>query len=286
MQRAGQLKKLLGHVDEAGQVSYTLILDHEEIPLVPLIGKCLRFYHNGIIHCIACNRPIKKSFQQGYCFPCTQTLAQCDICIVRPELCHHRHGTCREPEWGEIHCMQDHYVYLANASGLKVGITRGSNIPNRWIDQGAAQALPIIRVKDRYVSGLVEVLFKQEVADKTNWRKMLQSEPEAIDLMAKRDELLLKLEASLEQINQQSGSQVLTILDQAKALSLRYPVKQYPMTIKKLDFDDNGTFSGKLLGIKGQYLLFDKGVVNVRNLVGQHLSMESQDESFSLELDL
>ncbi|MDF2690884.1 MAG: hypothetical protein K0S29_739 [Gammaproteobacteria bacterium] len=275
MQYVGQLNKMLGSVDQDAKVRYSLLLGNEQIALHDLLDAELSLSLNGMIHCVACSRPIKKSFQQGYCFPCTQALAQCDICIVRPELCHHRHGTCREPTWAEKHCMQSHYVYLANASGLKVGITRGSNIPNRWIDQGAAEALPIFEVKNRYLSGLVEVLFKTEVADKTNWRKMLQGEPEPIDLLAARDLILSKLD--LKPLQSEFGAEALTYLDNAKVLQFRYPVLRYPTTIKKAEFDEQGILKAKLLGIKGQYLLLDKGVINVRNLAGHHLSLASSD---------
>jgi len=169
--------------------------------------------------------------------------------------------------------MQSHYVYLANASGLKVGITRGSNIPYRWIDQGAAEALPILEVKDRYVSGLVEVLFKKQVADKTNWRKMLQGEPAAIDLIAVREQLFGQLNAELEQLQSQFAGKAFTLLPEAKVLQFRYPVLEYPSTIKKADFNEQGVLSAKLLGIKGQYLLFDCGVINVRNLAGHQLGL-------------
>ncbi|MDF2941140.1 MAG: hypothetical protein K0R66_1782 [Gammaproteobacteria bacterium] len=272
-QYVGLLEKMRGQLDEQGQVSYRLILGKEEIELNPLLGKQLSLQCEGVIHCVACKRLIKKSFQQGYCFPCTQTLAQCDICIVRPELCHHRHGTCREPAWGETHCMQSHYVYLANASGLKVGITKGSNMPYRWIDQGAAEALPILEVKNRYVSGLVEVLFKKKVADKTNWRKMLQGKPDSIDLIAMRDQLLSQLSVELDALQAQFSEKIVNFMSEAKVLRFHYPVLEYPITIKKADFNDQGILNARLLGIKGQYLIFDQGVMNVRNLLGHQISL-------------
>src|SRR5690606_39924851 len=113
-----------------------------------------------------------------------------DLCIVSPERCHYEQGTCREPAWGEQFCMTDHIVYLANSSGLKVGITRASQIPTRWIDQRASQALPIMRVATRQQSGMVEGLLRGQVADKTNWRALLRGEPAPLDLPAGRDRLL------------------------------------------------------------------------------------------------
>ncbi|MDO8953250.1 MAG: DUF2797 domain-containing protein [Gammaproteobacteria bacterium] len=275
IQRAGQFKKMLGQMDDQGQVSYSLVLGEDRLELNALIGKSISLHLNGVIHCLACNRSVKKSYQQGYCFPCTQTLAQCDICILRPELCHYRKGTCREPSWGESHCLKSHFIYLANSSGIKVGITRGTNIPTRWIDQGASQALPILEVKERYMSGLVEVLFKSEVADKTNWRKMLQGNPESVDLLALRDQLFAKLQPELHKLDAQFNGQALTYLPEAKVLEFHYPVVEYPTSIKKADFDEQGVLNATLLGIKGQYWLFDRGVMNMRNLLGQHLSVEA-----------
>jgi len=281
MQIAGQLKRMHGKADENGQVSYTLQFEGEEVLLNELIGKTISLHLNGTIHCIACNRAIKKSYQQGFCFPCTQTLAQCDICIVKPELCHFRHGTCREPAWGEQHCFQAHYIYLANASSLKVGITRGTNIPTRWIDQGAAYAIPILKVKDRYVSGLVEVIFKTAVADKTNWRKMLQGQPEQLDMLSSRDSLINTLKPKLAQLSEQLGEGAINFINDMKVYEFHYPVLRYPITIKTAEFDEQGKFKAQLLGIKGQYFIFDRGVMNIRNLVGQHLSLQSHDEEFA-----
>jgi hypothetical protein len=174
--------------------------------------------------------------------------------------------------------MQSHFIYLANASGLKVGITRGTNIPNRWIDQGAAQALPILQVNNRYMSGLVEVIFKKEVADKTNWRKMLQAEPEFINLAEIRDQLLLKLQPELAQLQSQFDPNALSYLPECETLQFHYPVLQYPTTIRKADFNESGVLKANLMGIKGQYLIFDQGVLNTRNLAGHQISLYVNDK--------
>ncbi|HPY40033.1 MAG TPA: DUF2797 domain-containing protein, partial [Thiolinea sp.] len=170
----GILRKM--HTKLAEPVEYQLVLNQTEIALAPLLGKALSLSHTGNIYCIHCGRHTKKSFNQGYCYTCFMKLAQCDTCIIKPELCHYAAGTCREPQWGEQHCMQPHFVYLANSSALKIGITRQGQIPTRWIDQGAVAALPILKVQSRYLSGLMEVAFKDHVADKTNWQQMLKSE--------------------------------------------------------------------------------------------------------------
>lgn len=268
----GHLHKMHTQLVE-GQAQYALNLDGQTLAVHECIGRTIQIEFLEEIHCVACGRLTKKSFQNGYCFPCTQRLAQCDLCIVKPERCHHHLGTCREPEWGDQHCMQAHYVYLANSSGIKVGITRGSNIPHRWIDQGASQALPIAQVATRRVSGLLEVALAQHVNDKTNWRKMLKGSPEIVDLPALRDELLAQVQTEIATIQQDHGEEALILLPDEAVVDITYPVEQYLEKITSMNLDKTPTFSGKLLGIKGQYLIFDCGVMNVRKFAGYHVRL-------------
>ena len=154
----GQLSKMSVSLSNDSSIpNYHMVLDDQRIKMNPLIGQRVQFNFAGEIHCQACDRLTKKSYSGGFCFPCSQKLAQCDLCMMKPETCHYDAGTCREPKWADDVCMQDHYVYLANSSGVKVGITRFNQIPTRWIDQGATQAIPIFKVKTRHQSGLVEV---------------------------------------------------------------------------------------------------------------------------------
>ena len=256
-----------------GKAQYELTLNGDALAMHEYIGRALHIEFLDEIHCVACGRLTKKSFQNGYCFPCTQRLAQCDLCIVKPERCHHHLGTCREPEWGDQHCMQAHYVYLANSSGIKVGITRGSNIPHRWIDQGASQALPIAQVATRRISGLLEVAIAQHVNDKTNWRKMLKGSPEPVDLPALRDQLLAQVQTEIATIQQDHGEEALILLPDEAVVDITYPVEQYLEKITSMNLDKTPTFSGMLLGIKGQYLIFDCGVMNVRKFAGYHVRL-------------
>src|SRR5690625_4809408 len=176
---AGRLQKMAAALNEP--VSYGLRLDDQTLPLNDLMGRHIELNFTGAIFCHHCGRKTNKSFSQGYCYPCFKSLAQCDICIVSPEKCHYSAGTCREPEWGDTHCMIEHVVYLANSSGIKVGITRHSQVPTRWIDQGAVQSLPILRVQTRQQSGLVEAALRQHVSDRTNWRAMLKGNNPILD---------------------------------------------------------------------------------------------------------
>ena len=261
---------MLGWLD-SNPVAYTLPIGEEQIPLNPLLGKTIRLTFTGDIHCVVCGRKTNKSFNQGYCYPCFRDLAQCDLCIVKPELCHYDQGTCREPEWGEAHCMQPHYVYVANSSGLKVGITRGNQIPTRWMDQGAVQALPVFRVQSRYQAGLLEVMFKQHISDRTDWRRMLKGDPEPADLSAKSAELRSICSDELDKQQAVAGEAGISLLEEEAVRSFTYPVLEYPTKVKALNFDKTQEIAGTLLGIKGQYLIFDTGVLNVRKFGGYWL---------------
>jgi uncharacterized protein DUF2797 len=254
-------------------VKYTLSLSDERLPLNPLLGGTIRLEYSGQIQCAGCGQLTKKSFSEGFCFRCFSTLAQCDLCIVKPELCHFAKGTCREPEWGQAHCMQPHYVYLANASGLKVGITRASQVPTRWLDQGAIQALLVLQVHSRYQAGLVEVAMKQHVADRTDWRKMLKGEPEPHDLKSQRQGLLERCTEALAVSAATTGRPEPVFLETEDVRNFNYPVLTYPQRVTALNLDKTPTVEGTLLGIKGQYLIFDIGVLNVRKFTGYQVTV-------------
>jgi hypothetical protein len=192
---------------------------------------------------------------------------------MSPEKCHFAAGTCREPAWGETHCMIDHIVYLANSSGIKVGITRHSQIPTRWIDQGAVQAVPVFRVKSRLLSGLIEVMFKQHIADKTDWRKMLKNNVDSIDLLFEKERLCAEIEPELSSLTALHGINAIKKIDDIAPVSIEYPVIEYPVKITSLCFDKTPSVSGKLMGIKGQYILLDTGVLNLRKYTSYHLDV-------------
>lgn len=262
----GLLKKMPSRLSDP--VQYDLPLGGQGIALNPLIGKPIKLKYTGHIFCVHCNRTIKKSFNQGYCYPCFISLAQCDLCILKPETCHYAAGTCREPDWGLTFCFQPHIVYLANSSGIKVGITRQTQIPARWIDQGAAQALPIFKVQSRYLAGLIEVVIAKHISDKTSWQQMLKNQIESLDLAAKRDELMALCGVELAEISQRFGQQAIELLPGEQPVNIHFPVDTYPLKIKSFNLDKTPEVSGILHGIKGQYLLLDTGVINIRKFSG------------------
>lgn len=269
---SGPLRKLKTHLDDTGNVHYQLPVGEQLLPLNSLIGKEVTLVFNGNIACSHCGRKTKKSYSQGFCFPCMQKLAQCDMCIMKPETCHFEQNTCREPEWGIKNCMIPHYVYLANSSGLKVGITRHTQIPTRWIDQGATQALPIFKVNTRLQSGLVEIALAKFISDKTNWRAMLKGIAEPIDLQAKALELKPQISDALADIRLKYGEDCVEELTES-VVELNFPVNEYLTKISSFNFDKTPEISGILQGIKGQYLIFEHGVINIRKFTSYHVSV-------------
>jgi hypothetical protein len=174
--------------------------------------------------------------------------------------------------------MQPHYVYLANSSGLKVGITRAPQIPTRWLDQGAVQALPIFRVQSRYLAGLIEVAMKKHVADRTDWRRMLKGEPEPCDMLERRDALAELCQEDIAQavqtIAKTIGEEKITLLSDEQPQTFTFPIQRYPQKVSAHNFDKRPQVEGTLMGIKGQYLIFDTGVLNVRKFAGYRVTVE------------
>lgn len=260
--RSGSMQKM--RVELSDTIQYFLELDDQPLLMNDLLGKAVYLKNLGDINCSHCGRLTKKSFSQGYCFPCFKKLPQCDLCMMSPDRCHFHLGTCRDEAWGESVCFNEHVVYLANSSGIKVGITRATQVPTRWIDQGAVEALPIFRVKTRQQSGLVEKIIGQHISDKTNWRKMLKGEISEIDLVAMRDELMETCRTELAQLSEEHGLQSIMPITDAPVLGLNYPVDEYPSKISSHNLDKTALISGVLKGIKGQYLILDTGVINLR----------------------
>jgi hypothetical protein len=264
---SGELRAMrLSVAPDGRQVRSALCLvdegEERQQPLDEHFGETVRLEFSGAISCVHCARNTRRSFNSGYCYPCFTTLARCDLCVMSPDRCHYYEGTCREPQWGESFCMESHTVYLANTSGLKVGITRGGREQGRWLDQGAVQALPILSAKTRREAGLAEVTIAKEVADKTDWQRMLRGEPPHLDLLEERDRIRergLILPAGV------------SWLDAPVAHQFHYPVDVYPAKPSQLRVKPGVVLSGNLEGVKGQYLLLSSGVFNVRRFAGYHV---------------
>ena len=246
---------------------YYLLFDDKRVDMNLLVGSSIELSFNKTIQCANCGRITPKSYSQGYCFPCARSLARCDLCIMRPETCHYHLGTCREPDWGLSNCFTPHIVYLANSSGIKVGITRKTNTPSRWIDQGAISALPILEVKTRLEAGLIEKALKSFITDKTNWRVMLKNETEPADLVTAKAYLLAEVSSLVDELDAKTFP--------ADVVNIDYPVLKYPTKVVSLGFDKTPVISGVLNGIKGQYLLLESGVLNIRKFSSYHLTLST-----------
>ncbi|MCC5886936.1 MAG: DUF2797 domain-containing protein [Gammaproteobacteria bacterium] len=259
--------------EAAAPVAYAMPVGDLDVAMNPLLGQRVALRFEGTILCVACGRRTNKSFNQGYCYPCFKNLAACDTCIMSPERCHFREGTCREPEWGLKHCMTDHVVYLANGTGLKVGITRAGQVPTRWIDQGAVQALPLARTATRQQAGLLESAMKAHVSDRTQWQTLLKGNPEPMDLAAARSDLLARCAAEIARLQSEFGIQAIVPAEDAEMWSFDYPVLEFPAKVRSLALEKLGEVEGELLGIKGQYLILSSGVINIRKYTGHEVEL-------------
>jgi hypothetical protein len=266
----GTLRKMRVEPDADGLAHYALadgfwnpdarVADQ---PLDPLLGCELQLEFTGRITCTYCGREGKKSFGQGFCYPCFQARAEADQCIVRPELCHFHDDAnpCRDEAFALSNCFQPHVLYVSLTSGLKVGITRRANIPTRWLDQGATAAVPLAELPDRRTVGLLEARLRDEagLADRTHWTQLLKNAEGVGDLAAHAEAVAALL----------VGHEVALLPAAERVLRrFRYPVLAYPTRVKSFNLDRDPRAGGILQGIKGQYLIFTDAVINLRKYSG------------------
>ena len=262
-------------------VEYKFVLDRSKVDLPFNLGQEIEIEWTNNIYCISCGSKSPKSYAQGHCFKCFKTKASCDMCIMKPETCHYHLGTCREDSFAHEVCFQPHIVYLANSSALKVGITRIGQMPTRWLDQGATQALPIMKVGSRRLSGQLEIMFGTQVADKTDWRKLLKGEAEPLNLVEVREQLLEEFAPKIQIIRDEFSqnlefNETIEVMENELPHEFIYPVDQYPEKVKSHNLDKTPIIRGKLHGIKGQYLILDTGVINIRKYSGYELKLRTE----------
>ncbi len=242
-------------------IQYQWNLGEKQIVMNDWIGKQIHIQYLGEKRCVACGRKVNKLYQGGYCYPCVTTLAETDLCIVKPHECHFALGTCRDETFAATHCMIPHYVYLAVSSQVKVGLTRKQREWIRWIDQGAVRAMLFAELPTRKLAGELEMEVAKELPDKTNWRKLLQGVTADINVI----EVAAQIKARLPE------SWSTYLLDAMPVHDFSYPVlpnftpKARSISLEKQDIDDI------LIGIRGQYLLFEQGGVNVKKHAGMLL---------------
>jgi hypothetical protein len=239
-------------------IQYFLVFENDFLNMNQLLDKTIKISFVKY-QCLSCGLD-KPKYRQGFCKSCFFEIPQAADWIMRPELSTaHLGKEDRDLEFEKTAQLQPHIVYLANSSNVKVGVTRKSQVPTRWIDQGAHEAIEIVEVPNRYLAGITEVALKAHVSDKTNWRTMLKNEVQ--------DENLLDWKARLKDyIPEETKSY---FLDNNVETNLEFPVSKYPLKPKSLNLEKTPEYTGKLVGIKGQYLIFeDETVFNIRSNEG------------------
>ena len=257
MQYEGVLTKM---ATEAGSpIRYYLIFDRDFIAMSQLIGKEIGIDFLGF-QCLNCSKK-KKIYRQGFCYDCFYASPAVGDWIMRPELSTAHLGIAdRDLDYETRVQVQPHIVYLALATEVKVGVTRKTQVPTRWIDQGAASAIAVAEVPNRYLAGVAEVALKGHFTDKTNWRKMLANEMLEADLLSEKNRLHDLIPEEVRPYFLHENTEVHL---------LEYPLSVYPDKINTLNLDKEPHFTGKLAGIRGQYLVFEDGTVfNVRAYEG------------------
>ncbi|MEM6517040.1 MAG: DUF2797 domain-containing protein [Bacteroidota bacterium] len=248
----GVLRKMQTEFSEP--IQYYLVFENDFLNLNQTLGKTISMEFIGF-ECLSCglNKPI---YRQGFCQSCFFDIPQAADWIMKPELSKaHLDQEERDLEYEKKVQLQPHIVYLANSSNVKVGVTRKSQVPTRWIDQGAHEAIEIVEVPNRYLAGITEVALKDHVADKTNWRKMLKNDIENVDLVEWREKLKNHIPEEAKDYFIASNSET----------NLQFPVHQYPEKPKSLNIKKEKFYQGKLVGIKVKYLIFEDDIVfNIR----------------------
>lgn len=262
MQYQGVLRKM--QTEHTNPINYYLVMDGDFIQMNQLLNKKL---HLEFVQyeCLACGEN-KKIFRQGYCYDDFYKVPQAADWIMKPELSRaHLDEEERDLDYEKKMQLQPHIVYLANSSNVKVGVTRKAQVPTRWIDQGAHEAIEIVEVPNRYLAGITEIALKEHISDKTNWRKMLKNEIEDIKL----DEVRNALKQYIPEEAQQY------YIPKNEETYIHFPVERYPEKLKTLNLDKTPAYEGVLKGIKGQYLIFeDDTVFNVRSWEGYVVRLE------------
>ena len=260
----GVLKKMITELGTP--IRYFLNLENDFVALNQFLDQKVRLDFAGT-QCLYCHT-YKPIFRQGFCQSCFFEIPSAGDWVMRPELSKaHLGEEDRDLEYEKKVQLQPHIVYLAISSGLKVGVTRKTQVPTRWIDQGANQTIPIVEVPNRYLAGITEVALKSYYNDKTNWRQMLTQKPEPLDLEAERKRALSYLP---DEVKDYANSAL-----QEKTMSLYFPLQTPPTRVKSINLIKLKQFSATLEGVKGQYLIFsDQQVINVRGHEGVCVSLK------------
>ena len=236
------------------------------VPMNMLIGKEISIKFEDEIHCVDTGRKIKKTFGEGLCYDSFMNSPLASPSIIRPELSRIHEGIAlRDEAWEREHHLKPHITYLSLTSGIKVGVTSERNVPYRWVDQGAVQAVIIAKTPYRQAAGLIEVSLKEFVSDKTHWQNMLKNVfTNDMSLEEKREELIECIPPEFEDF----------ICFDEEVVDIEFPVIQYPEKVKSMKLDKVPEINKRLTGIKGQYLIFeDNTVMNLRSHTAYRITL-------------
>ncbi|WP_339700819.1 DUF2797 domain-containing protein [uncultured Marixanthomonas sp.] len=256
MNYEGVLTKM--KTENGSPIQYYLVFENDFLNVNQLLNKKVSINFLKF-QCLNCGLE-KKIYRQGFCYDCFYEIPQAADWIMKPELSTaHLDKEDRDLEYEKSVQLKPHIVYLANSSNVKVGVTRKTQVPTRWIDQGAHEAIEIVEVPNRYLAGITEVALKEHVADKTNWRNMLKNDI--------KDENLVEWRNKLQQYIPDEAKEY--YIENNSETNLEFPVLQYPTKLKSLNLQKTPFYEGVLKGIKAQYLIFeDNTVFNVRGNEG------------------
>lgn len=263
MELVSTLNKMSSFIDDP--IQYQLITDNDFIKMNDLMGKTVKIKFLGKKFCGSCGLDFKDLYRMGFCKNCFFTKPEAGESIIRPELSTaHKDVADRDLDFEKSFQLQSHIVYLANSGGLKVGVTRGYQKTTRWTDQGATDAIVLAETSNRYEAGVIEVFLKDHVADKTVWQKMLKNEQMDLDMLAEKNRLAAVLTEDLQSF----------VSKDDEVFHLKYPISEYPTKVKSINLDKVPELEAPFKGIRGQYLIFEGGLVlNIRSHSGYQVEI-------------
>ena len=260
---AGTIQKMF--VQNTNPVQYFLPIGQYHLAMNDFIGKKISISFQEKKNCLKCGNSIKKTYVSGFCYHCFISAPETSDCLFNPEKCQAHLGISRDLEWSKKNCLQTHVVYLALSSHVKVGVTRLSQIPTRWLDQGAIKAIKIAETPYRELAGQIEIELKHYYSDKTNWQAMLKNKINDVDLISEKQRAINYLRTDLKKY----------LCTDNKIYEVKYPVIEYPEKVKSINLDKQPEIESILTGIKGQYLIFKNGgVLNIRKHAGYFITIK------------
>lgn len=246
-------------------VLYTLMGVNGSILINEAVGKKVSIKHTGQIRCQWCQKITPKSYAQGYCYQCFISCPETEPCILKPDLCQIQWGKARDIQWAVEHHLEPHIVYLAYTGNVKVGVTRKSQVPTRWIDQGATIAIPVFEVPNRFIAGLIEKYLMKYYSDKTNWSEMLTTNTVNYDLFAESERVISLIHPEFRQYE----------ITDREPYYIHYPLMHNPRKPVQVALESQPVVLKQLIGIKGQYLIFDdNSVLNIRKYGGYEIELD------------